>query len=178
MKQILIGLLITVIFMTFACSPSFAQLPSQQYVMWKVWAADSSSLKVLEYGNTVFSDRDTVVLEGSDTDTLSFNIDNSRGFFTIWVIPDTANFPVGGASHDHTIGSLDSLSVTYNIGMAENTIAANSAKQLSYIKYLDWDSEKAYYETIEPPLAEYFEFYISHTGEADTSAVIIEIQWQ
>ena len=155
-----------------------AQLPTQQFVLWKVWADDSTSLKVLEYGNTVFSDRDTVVLEGSDTDTVTFNTPNPRGFFTIWIKADTANFAVGGVSFDHEIGQTDSLSVLYNIGMRENNIAANPVMELSYIKNLNWDVEQAYYESIEPALSEYLEFYISHTGESDTSAVIIEIQWQ
>ncbi len=155
-----------------------AQMPSQQYVLWKVWSDDSTSLKTLGTGNYVFSDRDTVVLEGSDTDTLSFDVPNCRGYFTLWFIPDTANFPVGGTSHDHLIGDTDSTSISYNIGLDSNIKAANPAIQLTYIKNFDWDAEGAYYESIEPPLSEYFEFYISHTGDADTSAVIIEIQWQ
>ena len=157
----------------------FAQVPpSEQLVLWKVWSSDSTALKNLGYGDYVFTSRDTVVLFGSDTDTVLFNISHPRGYFNVWVIPDTANFTVSGVEHDHTMGASDSLTLTYKPKMSASQDTGNDATALSYLKNLDWSAEKAYYESITPSLTEYLEFYISHTGSTDTSAVIIEIQWQ
>jgi hypothetical protein len=154
------------------------KLPSEQFVLWKVWSSDSSALKNLGYGDFVFSDRDTVVLEGSDSDTVLFEISHARGYFNVWIIPDTANFPVQGTSHDHALGETDSLTLTYKPKLQSALATANPGIDLKYLNELDWNAEKVYYEAITPPLAKYLEFYISHTGSGDTSAVIIELQWQ
>ena len=159
-------------------SAAFAQLPSEQLVLWKVWTADSAALMNQGYGDYVFSARDTVVLEGSDFDTVTFNIADARGYFTVWVIPDTANFPTAEGGHDHEIGETDSLSLSYTLGLNDSVTASNPVIELEYIKNLDWDAEGAYYESIVPPVSEYLQFYIEHSGETDTSAVIIELQWQ
>jgi hypothetical protein len=159
----------------------FAQskgLPEERFVLWKVWSSDSSALKNLGYGDYVFSDQDTVVLQGSDTDTLTFNTAQARGYFNVWVIADTANFPVGGESHNHTLGATDSLTLAYRPKLEPNQRTGNPASSLNYLHNLDWNAEDAYYESITPPLAEYLEFYISHFGEGDTSAVIIQVIWQ
>lgn len=154
-------------------------MPSEQFILWKVWSSDSTALKNLGYGDCIFSARDTVVLKGSDTDTVLFDLSNSRGYFNVWVIPDTANFSVGGTDYNHqAIGATDSLTLSYRPGMKAGIVAANPAIELEYINNLDWEPENAYYETLTPPLTEHLEFYINHTGEADTSVVIIEIQWQ
>jgi len=157
----------------------FAQgMPSEQFVLYKVWAADSSALKNLGYGEYVFSSRDTVVLEGSDMDTVVFQVSNPRGYFNVWVTPDTANFNVNGSAHNHSIGTTDSLSVGYKPKLSAGGDTKNVAVALNYLSNLDWGVEGNYYESITPPLAEYLEFYIQHTGTADTSAVIIELLWQ
>jgi hypothetical protein len=153
-------------------------LPSEQLVLYKVWSSDSSALKNLGYGDYVFSQCDTVVLEGSDTDTLEFYLPDSRGYFIAWLIPDTANFRVGGISHNHLIGQTDSLTLSYRPKMRLNQTTANPAIQMDYLKNLDWEAEQAYYETFTPPLSQYLEFYLQHTGTGDTSAVILEIHWQ
>ncbi|NQS97368.1 MAG: hypothetical protein HQ591_02840 [candidate division Zixibacteria bacterium] len=156
----------------------FAQMPSEQYILWKVWADDSTALKNLGYGDYMFSDRDTVILMGSDTDTVLFNIAHPRGYFNVWIIADTANFKVGDTDYDHSIGETDSLTLTYRPKLRSDIDTGNSDTNLSTLNNLDWSAENGYYESITPPLAEYLEFYISHTGAGDTSAVIIEIQWQ
>lgn len=150
-------------------------MPSEQFVLYKVWADDSTALKNLGCGDYIFSEKDTVILEGSDTDTVLFQISNPRGYFSLWVTGDTANFTIDGISHNHSLGASDSLSVSYRPKTGADTSVGNPATALNYIKNLDWDVEKTYYETITPPLAEYLEFYIAHTGTGDTSAVIIEL---
>lgn len=169
------------IFLLFLILPAIAigqAMPSEQFVLWKVWSSDSTALKQLGRGDYVFSDTDTIVLEGSDTDTVIFHMENPRGYFCMWVIPDTANFPVDEGQHSHTIGQTDSLSISYRPMMNQSVTAANSAENFSYINNLDWEAESAYYEIFEPPLCQYLKFYISHTGEADTSAVILQLHWQ
>ena len=158
---------------------TFAQgMPSQQFVLYKVWTSDSAALKNLGYGDYVFSSRDTVVLEGSDTDTVVFAVTNPRGYFNIWITPDTANFSISGVEYDHAIGTSDSLSVGYRPKLSASGTTGNPVTDLTYFDELDWDAETDYYESVTPPIAEYLEFYISHTGTADTSAVIIKILWQ
>ena len=153
-------------------------MPSEQFVLYKVWAADSSALKNLGYGEYVFSSRDTVMLEGSDTDTVVFAVPNPRGYFNVWITPDTANFNVDGYAHDHAIGTTDSLSIAYKPKLSSGGGTYNEAVALEYLNTLDWEPEGNYYESITPPLTEYLEFYIQHTGAADTSAVIIQLIWQ
>ena len=158
---------------------AYAQsLPSEQFVLYKVWSSDSTALKNLGYGDYIFSARDTVVLEGSDTDTVRFSIPNSRGFFTIWISPDTANFPVESEEHQHQIGETDSLTVSCRPGNDSMGETGNPATALQFLLNLDWDAEKAYYESLAPPVSDYLDLYISHTGAGDTSAVIIEIKRQ
>lgn len=153
-------------------------MPSEQFVLYKVWASDSTALKNLGYGEYIFSSSDTVVLEGSDVDTVVFTIVNPRGFFNVWITPDTANFAVDGSSHDHAIGTTDSLSLSYRPKLTASGTTGNAAVSLDFVDYLDWNAEENYYESLEPPVCEYLEFYIEHTGVSDTSAVIIEIKWQ
>lgn len=157
----------------------FAQgMPSEQFVLYKVWSSDSTALKNLGYGDYVFSSRDTVVLEGSDVDTVVFQVNHPRGYFNVWITPDTANFNVDGSAHAHAIGTTDSLSVAYKPKLSSAGETMNAAVTCSYLINLDWEAESNYYESVTPPLAEYLEFYIQHTGTADTSAVIIELLWQ
>jgi len=173
MKKIFIIIMIVIPAVIFAQG-----MPSEQFVLYKVWAADSSALKNLGYGEYVFSSRDTVVLEGFDMDTVVFQVSNPRGYFNVWVTPDTANFNVNGSAHNHSIGTTDSLSIAYKPKLSSGSGTYNVAVALEYLKTLDWEPEGNYYESITPPLTEYLEFYIQHTGAADTSAVIIELIWQ
>ena len=154
------------------------RMPSEQFVLYKVWSADSTSLKNLGWGDYVFSSADTVVLVGTEIDTVVFNIPHPRGFFTVWITADTANFPVGSENYDYLIGETDSLTVSFNPKLTASSDTKNPASALNYLRNLDWDAEANYYETIEPPLAEYLEFYLQHTGDSDTSAVIIKLLWQ
>ncbi|MBC8204799.1 hypothetical protein ISS30_01720 [bacterium] len=153
-------------------------MPSEQFVLYKVWSSDSSALQQLGRGDYIFSDSDTVVLEGTDMDTIIFGIPNPKGYFCLWVIPDTANFTVDGQAHNHAIGQTDSLTVRYRPMMNSSVTAVNPLSYLSYIANLDWDAESAYYESITPPLCQYLKFYISHSGVSDTSAVILQLHWQ
>ncbi len=157
----------------------FAQtMPSEQFVLWKVWSSDSAALKNLGYGDNTFSLRDTVVLEGSDTDTVTIAVSDARGYFSVWLVPDTANFEVDGEQLNHQIGDSDSLSLSYRPKVALDYAVGNDSTQLDFLNQLDWEAEKAYYESFYPALSDSLVFYITHTGETDTSAVIIEIKWQ
>lgn len=174
-------LLITVILLAALAviSPVNGQhMPSEQYVLWSVWAADSSALMVMGWGDYVNSDADTVILEGSDIDTVIFAIPNARGYFNVWVTPDTANFTISGVEYDHEIGTSDSLNVSYRPKLSSTGTTGNDATELTFFDELDWASETDYYESVCPPCCEYLEFYIEHTGTADTSAVIIQLYWQ
>jgi len=170
--------LLTLALLTLTFSATLAQIPSEQFVLWKVWSADSAALKNQGYGDFTFSSRDTVILEGSDCDTVLFPLGDAKGIFTLWVIPDTANFPTAEGGHNHILGESDSLSLSYRPCLDSTKPAANPVSELQYLKFLDWEAEKAYYETISPPLSEYLQFYLEHTGAGDTSAVIIELLWQ
>jgi|GEM_PF-2540123 len=173
MKKLLILLLLTIPFLAFP-----QRMPSEQFVLYKVWSSDSTALKNLGWGDHIFSDADTVILQGSDTDTVVFRTVNPRGFFTVWITADTANFTIDGEEHNHSVGDSDSLSLSYKPKLSSVSTTGNPAVSLEYLQNLDWTAERDYYESIAPPLGEYLEFYLQHTGESDTSAVIIKLLWQ
>jgi len=176
----------------------FAGEPAPPPADWKkiypytgvmVWDPDSGAvflargylgrgLATIGRGVYISTERDTIILEGSDTDTVRFNIPHACGFFTLWIMSDTANFAIKGVTHNHQLGASDSLTVRYQPGNSALGWTGNSPSVLSFIKELDWEAEKAYYESLAPPVASYLDFYITHTGEGDTSAVIIELKWQ
>jgi len=172
--------LMIILLMTLALfSPVQAQyMPSEQYVLYMVWADDSTALMQRGWGDYVNSDADTVVLAGTDIDTVIFAVPNPRGYFNIWITPDTANFTIAGVEYDHAIGTSDSLTIGYRPKLSSTGTTGNAVTELTFLDELDWTAEVDYYESVMPAMAEYLEFYIGHTGTADTSAVIIQILWQ
>ncbi len=173
MKNLMIFILIILPIAVFAQG-----MPSQQFILYTVWSPDSTALMQIGRGDYVYCYIDTVVLQGTDTDTVLVYLPNPRGYFNLWIIPDTANFCIGGVEHNHILGETDSLSISYKPKFDSTAVTGNPPTCLQFLKDREWIAENAYYETFEPPLCQYLEFYLTHNGITDTSAVILKLLWQ